>query len=552
MKRLLLALLLSLLLPATAHAHTSVVYIESFWRAADGADWSPAFARAQNSVTRTTALEIRLHNRIYICRSRIDIFRAVRIIGTGVLSAPGVVGSSGTSTQLYFNNATGGFLAHYIGTYGPDALTTGALELRGVHLRGSGGASTHGIQIHNAANIEWSHISGFGGNGFHADCSTSYVPPTNGNRWKVSDTRIVGNTGHGMFIDGADANAGQATSVSVEDNGGSGIFDSSFLGNAYVMIHSANNAAAGAAYRTDDTNTRSVFLSCYSEGCATHDIRYPSIVVGGFMCPSATASSGFIYGTVTGLTSNREIGAANGLGANTITNRLGSQSTGQTAQELSHDGDSTVMRFQYQPSAPHTGFWIWRDSESASLAPLGFSAPTNVREGRGQVLAQNGIYHGGAGSVDPRSFIKVQNIGSMHVELYGIGTVWDITNATNATPIVVTVNTPHEYVVGQRVLITSVGGNTAANGIFTLSAVTADTFTLSGSVGNGTYTAATGTAHALRAEGFDLAIDTGPPGTGLWGIGDRIWNHVPAVGQPTYWVCTVAGSPGTWVAGPTL
>jgi len=63
----------------------------------------------------------------------------------------------------------------------------------------------------------------------------------------------------------------------------------------------------------------------------------------------------------------------------------------------------------------------------------------------------------------------------------------NVTGATNASPIVVT-SASHGLAVGQLVIVASVGGNTAANGTFVVSAVTADTFTLSGSTGNGAYT----------------------------------------------------------------
>lgn len=63
----------------------------------------------------------------------------------------------------------------------------------------------------------------------------------------------------------------------------------------------------------------------------------------------------------------------------------------------------------------------------------------------------------------------------------------NVTGATNASPIVVT-SAGHGLAVGQLVVVASVGGNTAANGSFVVSAVTADTFTLSGSAGNGSYT----------------------------------------------------------------
>jgi len=37
-----------------------------------------------------------------------------------------------------------------------------------------------------------------------------------------------------------------------------------------------------------------------------------------------------------------------------------------------------------------------------------------------------------------------------------------------------------------------------------------------------------------------------PPATGYWFVGDTVYNSVPAAGSPQGWVCTVAGTPGTW------
>lgn len=37
-----------------------------------------------------------------------------------------------------------------------------------------------------------------------------------------------------------------------------------------------------------------------------------------------------------------------------------------------------------------------------------------------------------------------------------------------------------------------------------------------------------------------------PPATGYWFVGDTVYNSAPAVGQPQGFVCTVAGTPGTW------
>ena len=42
------------------------------------------------------------------------------------------------------------------------------------------------------------------------------------------------------------------------------------------------------------------------------------------------------------------------------------------------------------------------------------------------------------------------------------------------------------------------------------------------------------------------------PATGYWRKGDRVIQLTPTVGQPQGWVCTVAGTPGTWVSEGNL
>jgi hypothetical protein len=74
-----------------------------------------------------------------------------------------------------------------------------------------------------------------------------------------------------------------------------------------------------------------------------------------------------------------------------------------------------------------------------------------------------------------------------------------VTSATNATPIVVTA-TGHGLVNGDVVYTTGFQGNIAANGVFAVSGVAGAAFTLTGSVGNGVYTAGTGT-FASRGNG---------------------------------------------------
>ena len=42
------------------------------------------------------------------------------------------------------------------------------------------------------------------------------------------------------------------------------------------------------------------------------------------------------------------------------------------------------------------------------------------------------------------------------------------------------------------------------------------------------------------------------PSVGTWAVGDRVWNTAPAAGGTPGWVCTTAGSPGTWKAMANL
>ncbi|MCE9530005.1 MAG: hypothetical protein K8T89_02520 [Planctomycetes bacterium] len=62
-----------------------------------------------------------------------------------------------------------------------------------------------------------------------------------------------------------------------------------------------------------------------------------------------------------------------------------------------------------------------------------------------------------------------------------------ITGATKASPIVITSNA-HGLTTGRTVTVASVGGNTAANGSWTITVVDANRFSLNGSTGNASYT----------------------------------------------------------------
>jgi hypothetical protein len=54
------------------------------------------------------------------------------------------------------------------------------------------------------------------------------------------------------------------------------------------------------------------------------------------------------------------------------------------------------------------------------------------------------------------------------------------------------------------------------------------------------------------ALGRAIGYGTAAPTTGTWAVGDRVYSQSPSVGNPKSWVCTVAGTPGTWVSEGNL
>ena len=87
----------------------------------------------------------------------------------------------------------------------------------------------------------------------------------------------------------------------------------------------------------------------------------------------------------------------------------------------------------------------------------------------------------------PSSFDGFDTFDQTAGPLVGAFTTNGVGAATNASPIVITSNS-HGLSNGDTVFIEKVGGNTAANGIWTVAGVTTNTFQLSGSTGNGSYT----------------------------------------------------------------
>ncbi len=103
-----------------------------------------------------------------------------------------------------------------------------------------------------------------------------------------------------------------------------------------------------------------------------------------------------------------------------------------------------------------------------------------------------------------------------------------ITGATNASPIVITTSLAHGLVTGQRVFIQGVTGNTAANGYSQpITVLTATTFQLNGSTGNGAFVAG-GTVQVLEGNLISCSATApgGPTSTYIGGMANVVYTPV--------------------------
>ena len=110
------------------------------------------------------------------------------------------------------------------------------------------------------------------------------------------------------------------------------------------------------------------------------------------------------------------------------------------------------------------------------------------------------------------------------------------------------------------VRLSASNGTTLYNGVIS-SSVTADF--LNGAVNandlfisnvNASYTGISNYPYkmSILSNGQKQVSATAAPTTSTWAVGDICVNSTPVVGQPKGWMCTVAGSPGTWVSQGNL
>lgn len=278
--------------------------------------------------------------------NRINLKQTVIIEGDGT----GLEGGRGTILQC---SATGGITVERRNTLNGVIVTStqggDASILRNFAMIGNAAGvdrdANPAISLKARASIDELLIDGFAGAGIRIVASFNGTGEDQGNAncFKIRNTTVY-SCFDGVYIQGADANAGLLEGVNVNGCSAIGVYDNSFLGNTHVGHHTSNNGGGqggrytmvshngnrysarigqnalwsteapgtglawaffesggpipgyvpawvsggqyifGGCYVSTNRNARSVWLGCYVEGTqAPATIQWPAMVIGGLI-----------------------------------------------------------------------------------------------------------------------------------------------------------------------------------------------------------------------------------------------------------------------------
>jgi len=242
-------------------AFTQRITVQMFGAPANGVnDDYPAFIAALAYLKTATVLggyaggtpTLYLPSGKYRLNQTINLKQSLRIQGEGSGFAGGmptqIITPAGVTPIIVNNYITFGD--------GKETSPTGGADgsiIDGIAFVGAGKNSlllADGIWLRARAQVSNCYISGFSRNGVRITASGGGggIYEGNANGFTLSRLRIEGCGDDGIFAMGADANAGAGYSIDVSSCGGSGINDSSFLGNNWYSCN-AEVCGYGSATR---------------------------------------------------------------------------------------------------------------------------------------------------------------------------------------------------------------------------------------------------------------------------------------------------------------
>ncbi len=452
-----------------------------------------------------------------------------------ILEGQGVSKGTGGASTLKWPADTAGIVIHRnntspSGAEVPDDTATKAGDgsvIRNLALSGAGsfGSAADGIWLRGAATVEECVVMNFARDGIHieAGAATGGLTEGNANIWRIANCRLIGNRRHGLFVDGADTNAGTAISIDSSSNGRWGIFDSSFLGNSYLGCHCATNGLAGIA-----GNTGSSFVHYKGPENGDVDKRYAANVA---------ASEAALAGTVPGTSAAVWIEIANGGPSARIPTWLPGQAAGTWFHGGALQTDNANARNIF------VGCYTEGDQ-----APAQIVKPTQVLNG----LHAAGVRGTGL-HVDGNS-VKLGNFGfDPRSDDAVAGMVLDLRRSANS---LIYANVTGDHVSGTQFLgwdnidkAWAFGKHAnldARIGMKLTTDLTGAIFGRTAALGGGYPFFPRGVIVGGSFFGRLVNYGSAAPASGAFARGDIVLNTSPTATGTFGWVCVAAGSPGTW------
>lgn len=280
-------------------AHTMLIDCSAAWNAAVASFPEQATSPLDATYYSSAGTLVLPAGTIYFASTR-NIERNIRILGQ---SSPD--GNSFGATRLAFAANTDGLVVQRYNTGssgkgGDGAIIENIAICTKTYISTGGTIPTgtgSGIWLRARATIRNCTTAGFAEYGVKIIASSGGGGTAEGNAncWKIQNLRTIENRLDGLYVNGADANAGTGLSIDASSNLGRGIYDASFLGNTFVGCHTASNT--GAPYKTSNLNARALFIGCYTEGGQpVSEVIAPSMYIGGandFGVTGSGASWGF-------------------------------------------------------------------------------------------------------------------------------------------------------------------------------------------------------------------------------------------------------------------
>jgi len=392
-------------------------------------------------------------------------------------------------------------------------------------------AEVHGVHLRAGAILNNIQVFGFEGDGFRLEGETGALGGS------VIDSQLTNclarDCRNGFWAKGNNANVVRFSSCNAFGNREWGFKDSGTLGNTYVSCQAAAN---GVQSSNDGV---AIGASCVSSG----DKRY-----------------GVIKGQETGASTNAPTGAATNntwwyyISAGGVTTGFPAWSSGMTlrAGGCFHTDQTTaqhVISGCYAESAQGKAQLALRTLVHGGLLT------TWIFDNTASANTQPGVLYADAGSVVSKPGHLVSS-GTVTIRLgnpqgNGANRILFASEPTESP-------SGHEWQFDTVLhgLLLTYGGSTSSTiyPMLVTGPATLDQFGTGAAVAHAVYMPRlmVGDNAKTRANARQIMIDSAAPTSGAHGRGEIVFNRNAAVGSPIGWQCTVAGTPGTWVAMANL